>query len=156
MDFAIYLVLAIIILILIVFIRIKDKQNERRSDRFEHALTDAMQENFILKKELYALKQTIADANLENISKKIDDEIESKISPIIMSIQTIDEIVRKNTQQQQQFQQQHLEQQQIKINDADSVIVNEFRNGKSIEQIASEYGVSVGRVEFVLKFNKLI
>ena len=44
--------LCVVILIILVVMYLKDKQADKKFERFEQVLTDNMQENFILKKEI--------------------------------------------------------------------------------------------------------
>ena len=105
--------LCIIILIILVIMYIKDKQVDKKFERFDQVLTDNMQENFIIKKHLEELLQggesreisdlaDIIDTQIEKkfagISSHIDKEIEEKISPALQSIKAIDELIRKNYQ----------------------------------------------------------
>ena len=49
--------LCVVILIILVVMYLKDKQADKKFERFEQVLTDNMQENFILKKEIEKIKK---------------------------------------------------------------------------------------------------
>lgn len=132
--------LCVVVLILMVVMYIKDSQSDKKFERFEQVLTDTMQENFIAKKELASMKKLLDDMDIGDFSDKIDEEIEHKIAPIIRSLQSIDEIVRKN----------------MTTNDDEGLIISEYQSGKNIEEIAILHEISLSRIEFVLKLNKII
>ncbi len=130
----------VVLLILLIVMYIKDRESERKFARFEQVLEDNMQEFFIIKKDFVAIKKMIDDLNVGDFSDKIDEQVEMKIAPIIRSLQMIDNVVKDK----------------IGTNSQESLVINEFQNGKSIEEIANEYSMSYQGVEFILKLNQLI
>ena len=85
--------LCVVILIILVVMYLKDKQADKKFERFEQVLTDNMQENFILKKEIEKLKETIDAMDLGKFGEVIDEEMEQRLMPLKKSIETIGEMI---------------------------------------------------------------
>lgn len=85
--------LCVVILIILVVMYLKDKQADKKFERFEQVLTDNMQENFILKKEIEKIKETIDAMDLSKFGEVIDEEMEQRLMPLKKSIETIGEMI---------------------------------------------------------------
>ncbi|MBP3207529.1 MAG: hypothetical protein J6M21_04600 [Campylobacter sp.] len=85
--------LCVVILIILVVMYLKDKQADKKFERFEQVLTDNMQENFILKKEIEKIKDTIDAMDLGKFGEVIDEEMEQRLMPLKKSIETIGEMI---------------------------------------------------------------
>ena len=85
--------LCVVILIILVVMYLKDKQADKKFERFEQVLTDNMQENFILKKEIENIKETIDAMDLGKFGEVIDEEMEQRLMPLKKSIETIGEMI---------------------------------------------------------------
>ncbi|MBR7047582.1 MAG: hypothetical protein IKI43_04385 [Campylobacter sp.] len=85
--------LCVVILIILVVMYLKDKQADKKFERFEQVLTDNMQENFILKKEIEKIKETIDTMDLGKFGEVIDEEMEQRLMPLKKSIETIGEMI---------------------------------------------------------------
>ena len=85
--------LCVVILIILVVMYIKDRQADKKFERFEQVLTDNMQENFILKKEIEKIKETIDAMDLGKFGEVIDEEMEQRLMPLKKSIETIGEMI---------------------------------------------------------------
>ena len=140
MEFYFIAGFCLVLLILLIVMYMKDRESEKKFARFEQVLEDNMQEFFIIKKEFIAIKKLIDDLNIGDFSEKIDEQVEMKIAPIVRSLQMIDSVVREK----------------IGTNPQESLVISEFQQGKSIEQIAEEYSMSYQGVEFILKLNQII
>ncbi|MCI6989539.1 MAG: hypothetical protein MR902_08325 [Campylobacter sp.] len=128
--------ICVVILILIIFFYIKDRGSDKKFERFDLIITENMQEIFLLKKEIAELKK----GDKDEISKQISDEIENKIAPVLMSLKSVDSLMKKN----------------LALNSNEKEIILAYKNGKSIEEISKEYGLENSIVEFILKFNKIL
>lgn len=167
MNLLIYLGLCIVILIMLIYIRMKDKQNDKRIERFETALNEAISESFIARKNIFEIKKNIDEivelkdvfelnklyelrdemVNLKtelkelkipsDLSKKIDNVIETKVKDMLSSLS---ELIRENM---------------IKANEGE-LIIRSFKSGKSPQEISSRYKIDIERVEGVLSQNSLI
>lgn len=138
-DSAILLGLCIIIFILIVYIYIKDKNMEQKFTRFDTIITEHINEFFLIKKESAQLKEMIEET-AKNKDEALEELVENKLEPILNSLKNINEMVKNN----------------ISTTSDEEAIIREYRTGLSIEQIAASRGMSSSRVEFILKFNKVI
>lgn len=85
--------LCVVILIILVIMYIKDRQADKKFERFEQVLTDNMQENFILKKEIEKMKETLDTMDLSKFGEVIDEEMEQRLMPLKKSIETIGEMI---------------------------------------------------------------
>lgn len=85
--------LCVVILIILVVMYLKDKQADKKFERFEQVLTDNMQENFILKKEIEKIKETLDTMDLGKFGEVIDEEMEQRLMPLKKSIETIGEMI---------------------------------------------------------------
>ena len=85
--------LCVVILIILVVMYLKDKQADKKFERFEQVLTDNMQENFILKKEIEKIKEAIDAMDLGKFGEVIDEEMEQRLMPLKKSIETIGEMI---------------------------------------------------------------
>ena len=85
--------LCVVILIILVVMYLKDKQADKKFERFEQVLTDNMQENFILKKEIEKIKEMIDAMDLGKFGEVIDEEMEQRLMPLKKSIETIGEMI---------------------------------------------------------------
>lgn len=128
--------ICVVILILIIFFYIKDRGADKKFERFDLIITENMQEIFLLKKEIAELKKNIG--NKDEISKQISDEIENKIAPVLMSLKSVDSLMKKN----------------LALNAEE--IISAYKSGKSIEEISKTYDLDTSRVEFILKFSKIL
>ena len=90
--------LCVVILIILVIMYIKDRQADKKFERFEQVLTDNMQENFILKKEIEKMKETLDAMDLSKFGEVIDDEMEQRLMPVKKSLETISDLVKRNLQ----------------------------------------------------------
>ena len=90
--------LCVVILIILVIMYIKDRQADKKFERFEQVLTDNMQENFILKKEIEKMKETLDTMDLSKFGEVIDDEMEQRLMPVKKSLETISDLVKRNLQ----------------------------------------------------------
>lgn len=117
--------LCIVVFLVLLIMYYKDRSTDKKFARFEQVLTDSMQENFILKKELENLKESLElntqnsafydeililkkqiqnlqnsvdDMEISGFSELIDKEIEKKITPAVQSLKNIDALMRKNLQ----------------------------------------------------------
>ena len=119
MDLNTIIVLGLCIVIFLMFfvIYFKDKQADKKFERFDQVLTDAMQENYLLKKKLEELKETmdpniksapnidinaIADVidetieqRLGEVPKMIDDRVEEQIRPLLDQLKELIGSVKK-------------------------------------------------------------
>ena len=159
----IYLLSAVcaVLAIIIALVFIKDGETNRKFTRFERTIEGLMQENFSLKKQLSALssdkQDNVAndtDALKEELKAKLEADLNEKITPIVKAIKNIERII-------DEFASEHknridaLEERTRAIGKNDQII-RMFNSGKSVEQIAKDMRLGVGKVELALKMRNLV
>ena len=119
MDLNTIIILGLCVVIFLMFfvIYFKDKQAEKKFERFDQVLTDSMQENYLLKKKVEELKEmidsggkvapnidinAIADVIDETIEQRldvvptmIDERVEKQIRPLLDQLKELIGSVRK-------------------------------------------------------------
>ena len=93
MDYLIILGLCLVILFVMIFVYIKDRQSDKKFERFDILADDLARQIYKIKKEFLQYKEIIDDMPLDGVSDKIDEEIKNKIEPIVNSIKSIDEVM---------------------------------------------------------------
>ncbi|MCD8213543.1 MAG: hypothetical protein LUC34_05795 [Campylobacter sp.] len=158
---------SIVLIIIFVLIFMKDVEINRRFARYERAIESAMQDNFNLKKQIAALAKFKHDDTdeLEDMQKRLQEklqaELNEKIIPIIKAIKSIERVIDEfaSEQKDRMFNLEERTRDIGKITpsaqDEEEQIVRMFNSGKSIETIAKDLHLGVGRIEFVLKLHQL-
>lgn len=163
-----YMVFVIVLLIAILaYINIRDKENMVKISRLQNAMEDMTKELHYLKKEfLLKAENSEESQNLELLKDEmkilLEKELTQKILPVLKSIQGMEHVIEE-FQNEQQSRLLNLEQRAQSITkftpnyDAEEQkIVDLFKEGKSVEQIAKDLRMGTGSVELVLKFKQLI
>ncbi|MGG7048693.1 MULTISPECIES: DUF6115 domain-containing protein [unclassified Campylobacter] len=157
----------VVLAIFFLFLLIKEGENNRRFSRYEKALEGLMQENFTLKKHIEALEfpisENISEEDIENRLKiKLEQTLDDKLAPIIGALNNMGSVMDEFASDQQS-RLYHLEERTREINkfspsseNDEGQIMRLYNEGKSVETIARDMRIGVGRVEFVLKLNNLI
>ena len=104
MDYLIILGLCLVILFVMIFVYIKDRQSDKKFERFDILADDLARQIYNLKKEFLQYKEIIDDMPLDGVSDKIDEEIKNKIEPIVNSIKSIDEVMHNYSNRQSGIQ----------------------------------------------------
>jgi len=87
--------LCIVLLIVLILFYIKDRQTDAKFARFDQLLTDNMQENFLLKKEIDKINGFLDELPFDEMGDIIDQEIDRKLLPIVKNLQGINDIINK-------------------------------------------------------------
>ena len=167
-DLIIFVIFGLILTVLFVLVFIKDLEASRKFSRYEKAIESLIQ-------ELHAVKKQVANfdrsepaefdvVQLEsNLEQRLNEKINRKIAPIINTLQGIESSI-DSFQSQQQDRLFTLEERTKSISkisapngeDDEKRIVQMYSEGKSVESIAKELCVGVGKVELTLKLRELI
>lgn len=165
-----YLILTLLLLVaLLAYMFVKDKENTLRINKLEKVLEDVVKECYYIKKQLKA--QELSE-NLDMLELKKDfkqeavelfnQEFNSKILPILKSLKGFESVIEE-FQSEQESRLSNLEQKTQNISkltpnyeNEEQKIVDLFKEGKSIEQIAKDLRISTGSVEFTLKMKKMV
>jgi hypothetical protein len=167
-DLIIFVIFGLILTVLFVLVFIKDLEVSRKFSRYEKAIESLMQELHAVKKQVANFSQSepaeFDVVQLENnLEQRLDEKINQKITPIINTLQGIESSI-DNFQSQQQDRLFTLEERTKSISkisapngeDDEKRIVQMYSEGKSVESIAKELCVGLGKVELTLKLRELI
>lgn len=166
---SIELLYAIFIFILLLasfaFFLIKDKENMSKIYKLERAVEEMKKSLHYLQKELNEKTSSSnfdANALKDEIKFSLDREINVKILPILKSLQGFETVI-ESFQNEQETRLSSLEQKTQSMNKLSPDFTNEeqkivelFKQGKSVEQIAKDLRISTGNVEFTLKMKELL
>ena len=167
-DLIIFVIFGLILTVLFVLVFIKDLEVSRKFSRYEKAIESLMQELHAVKKQVANFSQSepaeFDVVQLENnLEQRLDEKINQKITPIINTLQGIESSI-DNFQSQQQDRLFTLEERTKSISkisapngeNDEKRIVQMYSEGKSVESIAKELCVGLGKVELTLKLRELI
>jgi len=164
-DLIIFVIFGLILTVLFVLVFIKDLEASRKFSRYEKAIESLIQELHAVKKQVANFKPAEFDVvQLEsNLEQRLNEKINQKITPIINTLQGIESSI-DNFQSQQQDRLFTLEERTKSISkisapngeDDEKRIVQMYSEGKSVESIAKELCVGLGKVELTLKLRELI
>lgn len=167
-DLIIFVIFGLILTVLFVLVFIKDLEVSRKFSRYEKAIESLMQELHAVKKQVANFSQSepaeFDVVQLENnLEQRLNEKINQKITPIINTLQGIESSI-DNFQSQQQDRLFTLEERTKSISkisapngeDDEKRIVQMYSEGKSVESIAKELCVGLGKVELTLKLRELI
>ncbi|NLK65917.1 MAG: hypothetical protein GX282_00355 [Campylobacteraceae bacterium] len=71
--------LCVVLFIVLILLYIKDSQTNKKFDRYDHIVTDNINELFIIKKEIKALKESVDSIDIINLADTIDEIIDEKL-----------------------------------------------------------------------------
>lgn len=156
----------ILILASVAYFYIKDKESAHKILRLEKAIEDINKTLHYLRKALDdkpGVDFTIdTDALKNEIKLSLEREINSKILPILKSLQGFENVIEE-FQNEQENRLANLEQKAQNISKLspdtaidEQKIIELFRQGKSVAQIAKDLRISTGNVEFTLKMKELM
>ena len=167
-DLIIFVIFGLILTVLFVLVFIKDLEAARKFSRYEKAIESLIQELHAVKKQVANFNQHSEPAEfvvvqLENNLEQLNEKINQKITPIINTLQGIESSI-DSFQSQQQDRLFTLEERTKSISkitapngeDDEKRIVQMYSEGKSVESIAKELCVGLGKVELTLKLRELI
>lgn len=166
-----FVAFGIVLLIVIALSYMKDVEMARKFSKYEKILDSLMKENHAIKKQLQTLEITATlpkeDGDLQSIEDKlvlkIQSEINNKIIPVLSSIESIEHAIA-NFQTEQQDRIYDLEERTKSItkisppntsSDEDKIVAL-YNSGLSIENIAKDLQLSVGKVDLILKIRGLL
>ncbi|EAH4842244.1 hypothetical protein JQA71_000860 [Campylobacter coli] len=165
-----YLVFMIVLLVAILaYMNIKDKESSAKINKLQGVVEDITKELHYLRKELGVKDegdQEEEDYKItllkEEIQITLEKQISAKITPVLRTLKTMEYIIEdfQNEQQNRILNLEQKAQSMTKLtpnyDTEEQKIVDLFKEGKSIEQIAKDLRIGTGNVELVLKFKQLI
>lgn len=166
-----YLVFVIVILIaMLAYMNIKERESSAKIIKLQSAIEDITKELHYFRKEL-GVKDEENDEEEEDykftllkeeVKIDLEKQISAKITPVLRTLKTMEHIIEdfQNEQQNRLLNLEQKAQSMTKLtpnyDTEEQKIVDLFKEGKSIEQIAKDLRIGTGNVELVLKFKQLI
>ncbi|AJC86880.1 hypothetical protein [Campylobacter sp. RM16704] len=170
-DLLLWLVVALLIFAIFAYMIIKEKENISKINELGKMIEDLNKQYHYLKKEsLDEQEQEKEEIDIKTIKEELKEELlqilEQKINqnivPILNTLKEVEEIIEE-FQSEQKNRLLNLEQKTQSItklspsyDNEEQKVIELFNQKKSIEQIAKDMRIGTGRVELILKFNKLI
>ncbi len=165
-----YLVFMIVLLVAILaYMNIKDKESNAKINKLQGVVEDITKELHYLRKELGVKDEDDQEEEdykitllKEEIQITLEKQISAKITPVLRTLKTMEHIIEdfQNEQQNRILNLEQKAQSMTKLtpnyDTEEQKIVDLFKEGKSIEQIAKDLRIGTGNVELVLKFKQLI
>ncbi|EAJ1254358.1 hypothetical protein BXA13_02330 [Campylobacter lari] len=170
-DLLLWLVVALLIFAMFAYMMIKEKENIAKINELGKMIEDLNKQYHYLKKEsLEEQEQEKEEIDTEAIKEELKEELlqvlEQKINqniiPILSALKEVEEVIEE-FQSEQKNRLLNLEQKTQSItklspsyDNEEQKVIELFNQKKSIEQIAKDLRIGMGRVELILKFNKLL
>ncbi|EAK9944265.1 hypothetical protein A0Z86_08015 [Campylobacter lari] len=170
-DLLLWLVVALLIFAMFAYMMIKEKENIAKINELGKMIEDLNKQYHYLKKEsLEEQEQEQEEIDTEAIKEELKEELlqvlEQKINqnilPILSALKEVEEVIEE-FQSEQKNRLLNLEQKTQSItklspsyDNEEQKVIELFNQKKSIEQIAKDLRIGMGRVELILKFNKLL
>lgn len=142
MDLTYMILFLAVLLIVSLLLYLKNKEIDKKFSKIEKTLVYMMQEEHQFKKEVEDFQASFKNFDSEELARRIDVEIERKIAPIVKSLHGLNEMLKDKLSSSEAA--------------SEEIIILAYKNGKTPMQIADEYNISISRVDFVLKLNRLI
>lgn len=170
-DLLLWLVVALLIFAMFAYMMIKEKESIIKINELGKMIEDLNKQYHYLKKEsLDEQEQEKEEIDTEAIREELKEELlqvlEQKINqniiPILSALKEVEEVIEE-FQSEQKNRLLNLEQKTQSItklspsyDNEEQKVIELFNQKKSIEQIAKDLRIGMGRVELILKFNKLL
>ncbi|MBF7044798.1 DUF6115 domain-containing protein [Campylobacter volucris] len=171
-DILLWLVVVILIFALFVYMIIREKENTAKFNELGKIVEDLNKQYHYLKKDS---QEDILDVEKEELDIELikeelkqelvqilENKIQQNILPILGALKEVEEVIEE-FQSEQKNRLLNLEQKTQSItklspsyDNEEQKVIEMFEQKKSIEQIAKDLRIGTGRVELILKFNKLI
>ncbi|MBZ7938813.1 hypothetical protein H2277_03270 [Campylobacter sp. W0014] len=167
---AIYLVFVFVLLVaMLAYINIKERENNTKLAKLQGVIEDITKEMHYFRKELGIKEEDENDEEdykitllKEEMQIEFEKQISAKITPVLRTLKTMEHIIEdfQNEQQNRLLNLEQKAQSMTKLtpnyDTEEQKIIDLFKEGKTIEQIAKDLRIGIGNVELVLKFKQLI
>ncbi|MBZ7936137.1 MULTISPECIES: DUF6115 domain-containing protein [Campylobacter] len=166
----IYLVFVFVLLVaMLAYINIKERENNTKLTKLQGVIEDITKEMHYFRKELGIKEEDENDEEdykitllKEEMQIELEKQISAKITPVLRTLKTMEHIIEdfQNEQQNRLLNLEQKAQSMTKLtpnyDTEEQKIIDLFKEGKTIEQIAKDLRIGIGNVELVLKFKQLI
>ncbi len=160
-DLIAIIAFTIILGLIILFMYIKDRETDKRLSIYEKAIEDLNKRIFLLEKnqkKLMLSQESDIEQEIKKLEKAVNLKVQEATAPLEKSIKDIQWIVNK-------FQNEidsRIENIEVLIKDINAItsrednidktrIIELFKEGMSIDEIAKREKIPQGKVEFILK-----
>ncbi|NPA82004.1 MAG: hypothetical protein GXO31_05300 [Epsilonproteobacteria bacterium] len=160
-DLVAIIAFAVVLGLIVLFIYIKDRETDKRLSIYEKAIEDLNKRIFLLEKnqkKLMLSKETDIEHEIKRIENALNFKIEEALTPVEKSVKELHWILNK-------FQNEmdtRIENIEAIVKDITAIaardenidkdrIIELFREGMTIDEIAKQEKIPQGKVEFVLK-----
>lgn len=162
-----YLIGIVILQIALVgYFYIKDRENSLKLLKIQEIIEDIHKSLHYVRKELEnkADRDFVPDdeEKMKHLNSLIQRQVQDKIIPILRSLKGFENVIEE-FQNEQENRLSHLEQRTQNISkltpnyeNEEQRIIELFKSGKSIEQIAKDLRIGTSLVELTLKLKKLV
>ncbi|EAJ0348127.1 hypothetical protein YZ38_02110 [Campylobacter lari] len=170
-DLLLWLVVALLIFAMFAYMMIKEKESIVKINELGKMIEDLNKQYHYLKKESLDEQEqekeeidteTIREELKEELLQVLEQKINQNIIPILSALKEVEEVIEE-FQSEQKNRLLNLEQKTQSItklspsyDNEEQKVIELFNQKKSIEQIAKDLRIGMGRVELILKFNKLL
>lgn len=162
-----YLVFVVVLFVAILaYMNIKERENNAKIIKLQNAIEDISKELHYFRKELASKDGNEEDYKFallkEQMHTLLEKEISAKIIPVLKSLQGMEDIIEEfqNEQQNRILTLEQKTKSMTKLtpnyDNQEQKIVELFKEGKNVEQIAKDLRIGTGKVELVLKFKQLL
>ncbi|TKX30790.1 DUF6115 domain-containing protein [Campylobacter estrildidarum] len=165
-----YLVFVFVLLVaMLAYINIKERESNAKFAKLQGVIEDITKELHYFRKELGIKNEEENEEEdykitllKEEIQIELEKQISAKITPVLRTLKTMEHIIEdfQNEQQNRLLSLEQKAQSMTKLtpnyDTEEQKIVDLFKQGKTIEQIAKDLRIGTGNVELVLKFKQLI
>ncbi|WP_291950391.1 hypothetical protein [Campylobacter sp.] len=165
-DILLALVIILLIFALFAYMIIREREHVAKINELGKIIEDLNKQYHYLKKENedQEIEKEEVDIGLikEELIQILDTKINQNITPILVALKEVEEVI-DDFQSEQKDRLLNLEQKTQSItklspnyDNEEQKVIEMFEQKKSIEQIAKDLRIGTGRVELILKFNKLL
>lgn len=143
---------------------LRDRENSTKFKHYEGAIESLMRENYELKKRIETLAKETNNIDIDRVQIELEEFLDSRLrDKTLPMLATLQELKQKISEQQSE-QQNRINSLEERTRDfskltpptpqsESELILAQYRSGKSVEMIAKDMQLGVGRVEFVLKMS---
>jgi len=164
-EFVGLIALGILVALLFFIMMLRDQEVAKKLSIYEKIIEDLNIEHHNLSKQIEKLSTTNdvdLDAFRTEVAQQVSFEVQNSLTPIIQSIQEIDEIMQafqnEQTNRIDALEHRIKEKNFSQINNVESnekTIISQYQSGKSEAMIAKDLRIGIGEVDLILKLANL-
>lgn len=163
-DTLIYLGIGAILVLLFLVVYFKDQESNKKFERFERIIEDLNRQNHQIKQAL--LRKDSEKDSLENLKNQFQysakEEVAEQVAPILSSLREIESIIEE-FKGEQENRIAKLEERtktftlsQNASTSNEKQVIQLYKSGKNMQEIAKDLRIGLGEVEFILKMHNCL